>query len=448
MRVFVSAGVFSLAIAAIALSLHASIPREWDFFHQNIPVSHSTTEITATVASPSSLGVFAPSRETASRPNLTALQPTAYQPSSDPYGNIVIQSGVAANVCPFRHRTRYYDRESWLYYYGYRYYDPSTTKWLSKDPKGEAGGWNLTAFCACDPVNNYDALGMWSWPGFGQGVWDFVSEPFKAASDTFVLTPMLAVNNLLSDTDIALEDTQFSSMLANGTSARRLTGESGWEAVGAGYADLGLAVGTLGLYPMAKNIGDSWALYSTGDITFDELDYRLSRGAGGATAAALTGSAASRFAGRGWTGRIRPHINSHLDQTTRNSLQLENSLYSAGKKSNYLIRLQHGTTRLRAGVLFRNGPDANFIEPGGGSPAGGFSTARAEGPFEWGSPMDYANGKAELFPTEGGPAILEIEVPQNIIDSAIDLKSEVRFEPGDGLEGLLEIWPNIPKRIK
>ncbi len=78
----------------------------------------------------------------------------------DPYGGPVIERGIAVNICPFRHRTRYYDSESWLYYYGYRYYDPSTTKWISKDPLGEAGGWNLTCFCDNDPVNGFDPLGL------------------------------------------------------------------------------------------------------------------------------------------------------------------------------------------------------------------------------------------------------------------------------------------------
>ena len=78
----------------------------------------------------------------------------------DPYGGPVIERGIAADACPFRHRTRYYDSESWLYYYGYRYYDPSTTKWISKDPLGEAGGWNLTCFCNNDPVNGFDPLGL------------------------------------------------------------------------------------------------------------------------------------------------------------------------------------------------------------------------------------------------------------------------------------------------
>ncbi|NLC79620.1 MAG: hypothetical protein GX748_00380, partial [Lentisphaerae bacterium] len=31
----------------------------------------------------------------------------------------------------------------------------------SKDPLGEAGGWNLTAFCDNDPVNKFDALGLY-----------------------------------------------------------------------------------------------------------------------------------------------------------------------------------------------------------------------------------------------------------------------------------------------
>lgn len=78
----------------------------------------------------------------------------------DPYGTPVVGRGPAMDACPFRHRTRYYDPETWLYYYGYRYYDPSVTKWISKDPLGEAGGWNLTAFCDNDPVNTFDALGL------------------------------------------------------------------------------------------------------------------------------------------------------------------------------------------------------------------------------------------------------------------------------------------------
>ena len=46
---------------------------------------------------------------------------------------------------------------------GVRYYDPRLGRWLSRDPMGEAGGFNLYAYCGNDPVNRHDALGMaWS----------------------------------------------------------------------------------------------------------------------------------------------------------------------------------------------------------------------------------------------------------------------------------------------
>jgi RHS repeat-associated protein len=41
-----------------------------------------------------------------------------------------------------------------LYYYGYRYYEPTAGKWLSRDPIAERGGLNLYAFK--DPVNTVD----------------------------------------------------------------------------------------------------------------------------------------------------------------------------------------------------------------------------------------------------------------------------------------------------
>ena len=75
-----------------------------------------------------------------------------------------------------------------------------------------------------------------------------------------------------------------------------------------------------------------------------------------------------------------------------------------------------------------------------------FSTARLHGPYPQGSPELAANYKASLFPDEGGPAILEIEVPEAIVTKA-DLGGEVRFEAGFGLEELLAAWPSLPKRI-
>ena len=109
--------------------------------------------------------------------------------------------------------------------------------------------------------------------------------------------------------------------------------------------------------------------------------------------------------------------------------------------------LRHGTTRERADSILQNGPDANFKEPGGPDPARGFSTYLIGGPSSVGTSEQYASGKASLFPSEGGPAIVEIEAPEDIIDLAIDAGGEIRFEPGFGLEELRQAWPNIARRI-
>ena len=78
--------------------------------------------------------------------------------SYDPYGRVLSNTGSVD--LPLKFQTKYYDSELGLYYYGFRYYDPSTCKWLSRDPRGEAGGLNLYAFVNGDPVNGVDYLGL------------------------------------------------------------------------------------------------------------------------------------------------------------------------------------------------------------------------------------------------------------------------------------------------
>jgi hypothetical protein len=119
------------------------------------------------------------------------------------------------------------------------------------------------------------------------------------------------------------------------------------------------------------------------------------------------------------------------------------------------ITLHHGTTLWRAQRIVAGGPDPNFVEPHG-PPAEYFSTAYADpGLRHMGHPEDYARLKAANFPNEGGPVILEIEVPGWIIDlvladvigDALARSGEVRFDPGISLEELVSEWTNIPKRI-
>ncbi len=51
--------------------------------------------------------------------------------------------------------------EGVVMYYGYRFYDPETGRWPSRDPIEEEGGINLYGFVGNDGVNEWDVLGMY-----------------------------------------------------------------------------------------------------------------------------------------------------------------------------------------------------------------------------------------------------------------------------------------------
>jgi hypothetical protein len=115
--------------------------------------------------------------------------------------------------------------------------------------------------------------------------------------------------------------------------------------------------------------------------------------------------------------------------------------------------LLHGTTRHRAQQIMARGPDPDFIEPGGGPRAEGFSTCLESGPFPLGTPEEYARRKAAGFPNEGGPAILVVDVPENIVALAVDevyfplRQGVVQFDQGAGLDEVRAAWPTLAKRI-
>src|SRR5262249_51357329 len=110
------------------------------------------------------------------------------------------------------------------------------------------------------------------------------------------------------------------------------------------------------------------------------------------------------------------------------------------------IKLHHGTTRHRAEAIRKDGPDPRFKGPGEQISEPAFYMARPEGPFTEGNPIDCAEYKAELF-WEGGPAVLEVDVPAAILAKAMDLVAEVVFGPGYGLRELCDAWPSLKKRV-
>ena len=80
----------------------------------------------------------------------------------DPFGNLTVDDQGNAASFPYRFSTKPQDAVTGLYYYGYRYYDPMTGRWPSRDPIGERGGINLYGFVGNDAVNGLDVLGLTS----------------------------------------------------------------------------------------------------------------------------------------------------------------------------------------------------------------------------------------------------------------------------------------------
>jgi hypothetical protein len=112
--------------------------------------------------------------------------------------------------------------------------------------------------------------------------------------------------------------------------------------------------------------------------------------------------------------------------------------------------LLHGTTKRRAEQILALGPNPSFREPGGLALEDGFSMNLEGGPFHFGTPEEYARGKAREFPNEGGPVILVVDVPDEIVLNAATewfplSQGLIQFDPGAGLEELAAVWPELAK---
>src|SRR5690606_15334219 len=101
-----------------------------------------------------------------------------------PFGETLAAAGGYAANNPWRFSTRYADVETGLVYYGKRYANSSTGRWLNRDQIGEDGSYNLYVFnlniptVLVDPVGNRpiefafdafinDRLGVWLDEPFG-----------------------------------------------------------------------------------------------------------------------------------------------------------------------------------------------------------------------------------------------------------------------------------------
>lgn len=83
------------------------------------------------------------------------------------FGELIRKTGTISTSNPFRFSTKFQDDESDLLYYGYRYYNAGTGRWISKDPLEEGGGDpNLMAMVGNCATIKIDVLGLYpnSWP--------------------------------------------------------------------------------------------------------------------------------------------------------------------------------------------------------------------------------------------------------------------------------------------
>jgi RHS repeat-associated protein len=63
----------------------------------------------------------------------------------------------------YRFSSKELHSNSGLYYYGFRFYDPSLGRWINRDPLGEAGGINLYGFVHNNPNYYADTDGRAAW---------------------------------------------------------------------------------------------------------------------------------------------------------------------------------------------------------------------------------------------------------------------------------------------
>ncbi len=120
--------------------------------------------------------------------NITAMidsgQNTVANYRYDPFGNTISSSGTLATTNVYRFSSKECHVNSGMYYYLYRFYDPSVQRWINRDPIGDTGFQAGRAiarkshpadiaadpstylFAQNDPVITIDADGQWvsQWP--------------------------------------------------------------------------------------------------------------------------------------------------------------------------------------------------------------------------------------------------------------------------------------------
>ena len=93
-----------------------------------------------------------------------ALGQKVWQAHYDPFGNATVNEDVDGDgqtiSLNLRFPGQYYDQESGLHYNYFRYYDPSTGRYITSDPIGLAGGLNTYLYANATPLKYIDPKGL------------------------------------------------------------------------------------------------------------------------------------------------------------------------------------------------------------------------------------------------------------------------------------------------
>jgi RHS repeat-associated protein len=205
-------------------------------------------------------------------------QSMAAQYEYGPFGEIIGATGPLAQANAFCFSTKYLDRETALLYYGYRYYNPSVGRWLSRDPSEEMGGANLFEFAQNNSVNQIDNLGLQLSPSVAAFGWKFGvpssgETPVHITGDPVDMFIYYFVNGgnsaILSQQyiDIVVNSPDVQNFKDNlTTSAKALMcktpcGQNGHYEISPLNDDE--------IYPFSAFLTGKWQLYAVGEVTWE-----------------------------------------------------------------------------------------------------------------------------------------------------------------------------------
>ncbi|EDW9823871.1 RHS repeat protein [Salmonella enterica] len=110
---------------------------------------------------------------------ITPDNTVAWRGEYDEWGNLSGEENPADLEQLIRLPGQQYDEESGLYYNRHRYYNPGQGRYITQDPIGLKGGWNLYQY-PLNPVVNIDPLGLWQDDSMEQsGPSWFIADPME-----------------------------------------------------------------------------------------------------------------------------------------------------------------------------------------------------------------------------------------------------------------------------